>query len=97
MRQLQGDFDKSVLRVKDEETGNLKKLAKVYSGMNPEAAASILEQLDNSAIVKILLFLKDAETASILEALAKKNEASAKRTAQISEQIRLSSRTPTPK
>jgi flagellar motility protein MotE (MotC chaperone) len=97
VRQLQSDFDKAVLRVNDEETGNLKKLAKVYAAMTPETAANVLEQLDNQAIVKIMLYLKDAETAAILEAMAKKSEAEARRTAQISEQIRLSAHTTTTK
>ena len=38
VQQLQADFDKNVLRVKDEETANLKKLAKVYSAMTPDGA-----------------------------------------------------------
>jgi flagellar motility protein MotE (MotC chaperone) len=97
VRQLQSDFDKAVLRVQDEETGNLKKLAKVYAAMSPETAATVLEQLDNQAIVKIMLFLKDADTAAILEAMAKKNNAEARRAAQISEQIRLSAHTTTTK
>ncbi|HEY3863214.1 MAG TPA: hypothetical protein VGO59_15135 [Verrucomicrobiae bacterium] len=95
VRQLQGDFDKAVMRVKDEETGNLKKLAKVYGAMTPETAASVMEQLDNEAIVKIMLYLKDNETAAILEAMAKKGDDEARRTAQISEQIRLSTHTTT--
>jgi flagellar motility protein MotE (MotC chaperone) len=97
VRQLQGDFDKAVLRVKEEETGNLKKLAKVYAAMTPETVASVLEQLDNEAIVKIMLFLKDGDTAAILEAMAKKGDVEARRTAQISEQIRLSAHSPTTK
>jgi flagellar motility protein MotE (MotC chaperone) len=95
VRQLQSDFDKAVLRVQDEETGNLKKLAKVYAAMSPDTAANVLEQLDNQAVVKIMLYLKDAETAAILEAMAKKSDAEARRTAQISEQIRLSAHTTT--
>jgi len=97
VRQLQAEFDKAVLRVKDEEKGNLKKLAKLYGAMTPETAASVLEQLDNEAIVKILLFLKNEETAAILEAIAKKGDAEAHRTAAISEQIRLSSQSSTTK
>jgi flagellar motility protein MotE (MotC chaperone) len=97
VRQLQVEFDKAVLRVKDEEKGNLKKLAKLYGAMSPDIAASVLEQLDNEAIVKIMLFLKNEETAAILEAIAKKGETEARRTAQISEQIRLSSQTSTNK
>jgi flagellar motility protein MotE (MotC chaperone) len=97
VRQLQADFDKAVLRVQDEETGNLKKLAKVYAAMTPETAANVLEQLDNQAIVKIMLYLKDAETAAILEAMAKKSDPEARRAAEISEQIRLSAHTTTTK
>jgi hypothetical protein len=97
VRQLQVEFDKAVLHVKDEEKGNLKKLAKLYGAMSPDIAASVLEQLDNEAIVKILLFLKNEETAAILEAIAKKGDTEARRTAQISEQIRLSSQTTTNK
>jgi flagellar motility protein MotE (MotC chaperone) len=97
VRQLQSDFDKAVLRVKDDEAGNLKKLAKVYAAMSPDAAANVMEQLDNPAIVKIMLYLKDSETAAILEAMSKKNDEAARRTAQISEQIRLSEHSTTAK
>jgi flagellar motility protein MotE (MotC chaperone) len=97
VRQLQGEFDKAVLHVKDDETGNLKKLAKVYGAMSPDSAATVLEQLDNEAIVKVMIFLKDTETAAILEAMAKKGDAAARRTAQISEQIRLSAHSTTTK
>jgi flagellar motility protein MotE (MotC chaperone) len=97
VRKLQGDFDKAVLHVKDDETGNLKKLAKVYAAMSPDVAATVLEQLDNEAIVKIMIFLKDGESAAILESMAKKGDAAARRTAQISEQIRLSAHSTTTK
>ncbi len=96
VRQLQSNFDNAVLRVGEEETGNLKRLAKVYAAMDPETAASVLSQLDNRAIVKILLYVKENETASILGALAKKGAPEARRTAEISEQLRLSAHnTPT--
>lgn len=90
VHQLQAQFDSSVLRVKDEEVANLKKLAKVYAGMSPEIAASVLAEMDDQAVVKILLYLKDSDTAAILEALAKKGQAQARRTAEISETVRLS-------
>jgi flagellar motility protein MotE (MotC chaperone) len=93
VRQLQNDFDKAVLRVGTDEAANLKRLAKVYAAMDPETAASVLAELDNTAIVKIMLYVKDSEAAGILQALAKKGPAEARRTAEISEQLRLSSRT----
>lgn len=90
VHQLQTEFDSSVLRIKDQEIANLKKLAKVYGDMAPETAATVMAEMDNEAIVKILLYLKDNETAAILEALAKKGQTQARRTAEISETVRLS-------
>jgi flagellar motility protein MotE (MotC chaperone) len=90
VHRLQAAFDSSVLRIQEQEVANLKKLAKVYAGMAPETAAAVMSEMDNESIVRILLYLKDNETAGILEALAKKGQAEARRTAEISEQVRLS-------
>jgi flagellar motility protein MotE (MotC chaperone) len=90
VHQLQVDFDKNVVRVRDEEIANLKKLAKVYAAMAPDSAAMVLAQLDDSSIVKILVFMKEDETAAVLESLAKKGPAEAKRVANLSESLRLS-------
>ena len=88
---LQTNFDKSVLRVKEDETANLKKLAKVYSAMAPESAAAIFADMDDVAVSKIIVFMKDADTAGILEALSKKGDAEAKRAAALSERLRVAS------
>ena len=88
--QLQSDFDKSVVRVNDEETANLKRLAKVYAAMTPATAATVLGQMDDAVVVKIMLFMKESETAAILETLAKQGAPDAKRAAAISEHLRLS-------
>lgn len=93
---MQADFDKMVLRVQAEETANLKKLAKVYATMAPESAATILSEMDDTAIVKIMLYMKDAETAIVLESLSKKGENEAKRAAALSERLRVSSFRNTP-
>lgn len=86
---LQRELDQSVLRVKAEETANVKRLAKVYAAMDPAAAANILKELDDPTLAKILAFLKDGEVAPILEALSKQSEAAAQRAAAISELLRL--------
>ena len=57
--------------------------------MDPTSAALILKELDEPAIVKILVFMKDSEVAPILESLAKKGETDARRVASISERLRL--------
>jgi len=90
IRRLQDDFDKSVVRVQEAEVPNLKKLAKVYSDMAPDSASAVMSQLDDAVMVKIMFFMKETQTAGILEALAKKGPAEAKRAAAISEHVRLS-------
>lgn len=90
VHQLQLDFDKNVVRVHEEETANLKKLAKVYAAMTPESAASVFAELDDPSVIRILVFMKEGETAAILESMAKKGTPEAKRVANLSESLRLS-------
>ena len=89
VHQLQVEFDLNVVRARDEEKVNLKKLAKMYAAMTPEGSAAIFKQLDDISIVKIMMFMKEAETAPILELMAKQGEPQAKRAAAISERLRL--------
>ena len=81
----------SELYIDEEETANLKKLAKTYAAMSPEGAASILKQMEDDQNVKILVFIKEGDSAPILEAFAKSGEADAKRVAMISERVRVAS------
>ncbi|MDX1952350.1 MAG: hypothetical protein SFY81_09195 [Verrucomicrobiota bacterium] len=87
---LQKDFDLNVTRVTEEETPNLKKLARTYANMTPEGAAGIFKQLDDTVLVKIMLFMKEAETSPILELMAAGGDEEAKRVADLSERLRLS-------
>jgi len=87
---LQADFDQQVVRVRAEETSNLKRLAKIYSNMSPEGATMILKELPDDQVVKILVFMKDSDTAPILELMAREGEKEAKRAATITERLRLS-------
>lgn len=100
MYQMQADFDKNVTRVRQEEAANLKKLAKTYAAMTPTAAAAVCQELDDSAVVKIMVFMKEAETAQILDAMAKKGPAEARHVAALSERLRTvlndAKKTPTP-
>jgi flagellar motility protein MotE (MotC chaperone) len=89
VRQLQTDFDQNVLRITAEETANLKKLAKDYADMDPANAATILQEMDDTSVIKIMVFMKDVETAAIWEAMAKKGQPQAKRAALLSERMRL--------
>jgi flagellar motility protein MotE (MotC chaperone) len=89
VHRMQTEFDLSVSRVTEEEMANLKKLAKTYSGMEPEGAATIFKQMDDGSIVKIMVFMKDQETGPILSALSKGGETEAKRAADLTEKLRV--------
>jgi flagellar motility protein MotE (MotC chaperone) len=89
IHRLQKEFDQSVVRVREEETANLKKLAKTYAAMSPESAAIILKEMTDDQIVKISVFMKEGEMALIFEALSKLGKDEPKRVAMISERVRL--------
>ncbi len=90
VHESQMNFDKLVTRVQDEETANLKKLAKVYAAMAPDSAATIFTSMDDAAVVKIMLYMKEAETAAVWESFAKKGTTEARRAAELSERVRTS-------
>lgn len=98
VHQLQRDFDLGVTRVKEEESTNLKRLARVYSTMEPDGASAILKQLDESTVVKVLSFMKEDQIAALLSTIARAGDPEAKRVALISERLRLlQSKSDTPK
>jgi flagellar motility protein MotE (MotC chaperone) len=88
IKKIQQQVDRDVFRIKEEEAGNLKKLAKMYSAMDPASAARILRELDDAIVVKILTLVKEPETALILQSLARMGEAETRRAAGISEHLR---------
>ena len=98
VQRMQKEFDRNIVRVRDEETANLKKLAKIYANMTPEGAASIIKQMTDDEIVKFMVFMKEGETAPLLESFAKLGKTETKRAAAISERLRTAIfRNPTPK
>ena len=86
---IQSEVNRDLLRIKDDEAVNLKRLAKMYSSMEPAGAAKIMKELDDTVVVKIMTLMKDAEAGGILDALAKMGGAEPKRAAKISELLRL--------
>lgn len=86
---MQKEFDTSVSHVTEEETVNLKKLSKTYAGMEPDAAGTIFKQMDDTSIVKIMVFMKDGERGPILAAMSKGTDADAKRAADLTEKLRV--------
>jgi len=88
IKKIQQQVDRDVFRIKEDEVGNLKKLAKMYAAMEPAGAAKILRELDDVIVVKILTLMKEPETAVILESFARLGDAETKRAAGFSESLR---------
>jgi len=89
VNQIQAEFDARVLRISQEESANLKKLAKLYAAMTPQTAAAVFKALDEDTLVKVLTLMRDSETAPVFDVLAKQSDKEAKRVAALSERIRL--------
>jgi flagellar motility protein MotE (MotC chaperone) len=87
--EMQANFDRDVVSVGEEETANLKRLAKIYAAMSPEGAAGIFHEMKDDEVVKVFVFMKDGETAPILEVMAHLGPTDAKRVAQISERLKV--------
>ena len=86
--QLQAEFDRNVVRIKDQEIENLKRQAKVLAGMSPEAASGLINQMVDDEAVRILYTMKPEEASAVLEALSKMGKTEGKRAATLTERMR---------
>src|SRR4029079_8382314 len=89
VHQFQPELDKTLVRVREEETANLKKLGTAYAALAPERGGTVLKQMVDDQIVKILVYMKEDEAAAILEVFAKQGDTEAKLAAAITERLRL--------
>ncbi len=86
--QLQAEFDKNVIRIKDQEVENLKRQAKVFSNMSPDAAATLVNEMAEEEAARVLFNMKPDEVSAILENLSKLGKTGSKRAADIAENLR---------
>lgn len=86
--QLQAEFDKNVIRIKDQEADNLKRQVKVFSNMSPETVAALVNEMAEDEAVKILYLMRTDDASAVLETLTNMGKVEAKRAASISEKIR---------
>lgn len=96
VKRMQDQVDRNVIQIKDDEVANLKRLAKMYSTMEPPGAARILKEIDDSVIVKVLTLMKEPETAAILDAFARMGDPETKRAATLAETLRIAASTKPP-
>jgi flagellar motility protein MotE (MotC chaperone) len=88
VHQLQADFDKNVIRIKEQEVDNLRRQARVLSGMSPESAANLISEMQEVEAVKILFSMKPDDAGAVLEALSKISKTEEKRAAILTERLR---------
>jgi len=84
---LQAEFDKGVLRIKEQETDNLKRQVKLVMGMSPEGAAGLLKEMTPDDAARILFGMKADEAGPILEALGKMGKPEARLAADLTQRI----------
>ena len=78
----------NITMLEKNEEKNLRKLAKLYSNMDPTQAAPILAGLDDDIIANILVRMKERQAARLLGSFAVENANSKDRAALISKKIR---------
>jgi flagellar motility protein MotE (MotC chaperone) len=88
IHRLQTEFDRNVLRFKDQEVENLKRQAKILAGMSPESAAILINEMSDDEAARILFTMKVNEAGALLEALSRMSRTEAKRAAGLTEKMR---------
>ncbi|HLH53397.1 MAG TPA: hypothetical protein VKY92_07260 [Verrucomicrobiae bacterium] len=88
VHQLQADFDKNVVRIKEQQLDNLKRQTKIIASMSPEGAAAMLNEMPEDQTVGVLFMLKPEAASSILDTLSKMGKTEAKRAAELTERLR---------
>jgi flagellar motility protein MotE (MotC chaperone) len=89
---LRDQFSAAIVEMQDAEAKNLKTLAATYSSMAPAAAVSVLAEMDETMVVKILFLMKTDKVAAVFQEMARPRNPDlglAKRAAHLSDKLRL--------
>ena len=86
--QLQAEFDRNVIRIKEQEIANLKRQAKVFADMSPDATAALISEMNEDEAVKILAVMRAGDVTGIIETLSKMGTTESQRAASITEKLR---------
>ncbi len=86
--QLQAEFEKSVVRLRDQDGKNLKRQAKAVAEMAPDTAAKMLGQMTDDDIVRLFSAMKNDQVTLLLETLSKQGLGQTRRAAAITERMR---------
>ena len=86
--QTQADFDRRVLMFTDQQKENIKKQLKVIVAMSPEGITTMLNEMPDDEVARLLYSMKADMAGATLDAMSKLGDASAKRAAALAERMR---------
>jgi flagellar motility protein MotE (MotC chaperone) len=86
--QVQAEFEKNVVRLRDQELKNIKKQAKVMADMTPESAAALLVQMPDDDSARMLAVMKSEQATVLLEVISKMGSDQLKHAAIIAERMK---------
>jgi len=87
---LRAEIGDKMIEVKADEAKNLKTLSNTFRGLSPRAAVSILGEMDQLTVVKVLSLMKTDEVGALFEEMGKSPDPSMiKRAAILSDRMRL--------
>jgi flagellar motility protein MotE (MotC chaperone) len=88
---MRHQMDERVIAIGVDEAKNLRTLAQTYATLSPHGAVTILREMDDTTVVKILSLMKPDVVGPIFEEMAKPggDDGLARRAAVLSEKIRL--------
>ena len=82
------EFNRRVLLFTDQQKDNVKKQIKVISGMTPDGAAAMLNEMPDGDAARLLYALKPDVSGPILDAMSKTSGTAAKRAATLTQRIK---------
>lgn len=89
---MRAEIGRKVIEITTDESKNLRTLAQTYANLTPKGAVSILREMDDTTVVKILSLMKADSVGPIFEEMAKTaapDGTLARRAALLSEKLRL--------
>jgi flagellar motility protein MotE (MotC chaperone) len=85
---MRQEIDQRVIAINTDEAKNLRSLSQTYATLTPHAAVSIIRDMDDATVVKILSLMKPDVLGLIFEDMAS-DASQAQRAAVLSDKLRL--------
>jgi flagellar motility protein MotE (MotC chaperone) len=88
LAELHDEVKKKIVQISDNEEANFKKLAEMYSKMDPESAAKLLQEADSNRAAKIISLIADRQAAAIMNATVSVGRTGAMKAAEWTDAMR---------